>query len=505
MKTIAIGGWQHETNTFAPFLTEYAAFEMADGWPALVEGPPLFEAVAGINMPIEGFIQAARPHARLVPLLWTSAEPGGYVTDETFERIAHRLCELLGAAGPLDGVYLDLHGAMVTPGFPDAEGEILARVRALVGPRVPIVASLDFHANISERMAVTADALTIYRTYPHVDMGETGARAARVLLRLTEGVAVHKAFRQGSYLIPLHLGATEFAPNYGLFRRLRELAPQCLSADIALGFPPSDVADAGPSIVAYTESPEAAPRVADELSALLSSVESEYTNNVSSPDAAITAALSNSSERPTILADTQDNSGAGGAGDTLYAVSDLLRYNAKGAVVALVTDPQFAAQAHANGLDSVFNATLGGKIATAGRPGPGALHAQFRVRGLGNGQFVCTGPVSLGARMNLGPMALVEVVDPAGADVQVVVSSVRSQPLDQAMLRHVGVEPISRRILVLKSSVHFRADFDPIACRTLLVEWPGCNPMDPRRCRYENLRAGVRLAPGARSDHEHIS
>jgi microcystin degradation protein MlrC len=496
MKHIAIGGWQHETNTFAPFLTEYEAFEMADGWPALVEGPPLFEAVAGINMPIEGFIQAARSHARLVPLLWTSAEPGGYVTDETFERIARRLCELLDSAGPLDGVYLDLHGAMVTPRFPDAEGEILARVRALVGPRVPVVASLDFHANISERMVATADALTIYRTYPHIDMAETGARAAQVLLRLADGSPLHKAYRQGQFLVPLHLGATAFAPNYGLFQRLRELAPGCLSADIALGFPPSDMPDAGPGIVAYAESPDTCGRIVDELAALLSKAEGEYTNNVWAPEAAIAAAMANSSERPVILADTQDNSGAGGAGDTLHAVVDLLRHGVQGAVVALVTDPQFAARAHASGVGSVFEATLGGKIATAGRPGAGSLQGRFRVRGVGDGQFVCTGPVSLGARMNLGSMALVEVSNAAGASVQIVVSSVRSQPLDQAMLRHVGIEPARQRILVLKSSVHFRADFDPLAARTLLVEWPGCNPIDPTRCRYEKLRAGVRLAPG---------
>ena len=211
MKRIAIGGWQHETNTFAPFDTDYAAFEMADGWPALVEGPPMIEAVAGINMPIEGFIQAAKRGAELVPTLWTSAEPGGYVTDDAFERIAQRLCNGIKAAGELDGVYLDLHGAMVTRGYHDAEGEILARVRALIGPRIPLVASLDFHANVSERMVSAADALTIYRTYPHIDMAETGARAAEVLMQLMRGVAAFKAYRQGEYLVPLHLGGTASA------------------------------------------------------------------------------------------------------------------------------------------------------------------------------------------------------------------------------------------------------------------------------------------------------
>ncbi len=495
MKRIAIGGWQHETNTFAPFDTDYAAFEMADGWPALVEGPPMIEAVEGINMPIEGFIQAAKQGAELVPTLWTSAEPGGYVTDDAFERIAQRLCDGIKAAGTLDGVYLDLHGAMVTRGYHDAEGEILARVRALIGPRMPLVASLDFHANVSERMVSATDALTIYRTYPHIDMAETGARAAEVLMQLMRGVVAFKAYRQGEYLVPLHLGGTDFGPNQGLFKRLLGLAPSSISADIALGFPPSDVPDAGPSIVAYAASVGRAQYIVDELSQELSAAESWYVNNVHAPDAAIVRAMANTSDRPVILADTQDNSGAGGTADSPAPVIDLVRHGAKGAVVAIITDAEFAARAHACGVGGTFEAALGGKLGKTSQFNVGPFRGRFRVLELGNGQFVCSGPVSRGARMNLGPMALVAVEDRGGADVKIVVSSVRSQPLDQAMLRHVGVEPAAQRILVLKSSVHFRADFDPLAAETLVVEWPGCNPSDPARCDYTRLRSNLRLAP----------
>jgi microcystin degradation protein MlrC len=495
MKRIAIGGWQHETNTFAPFDTDYTAFEMADGWPALVEGPPMIEAVEGINMPIEGFIQAAKHGAELVPTLWTSAEPGGYVTDDAFERIAQRLCDGIKAAGTLDGVYLDLHGAMVTRGYHDAEGEILARVRALIGPRMPLVASLDFHANVSERMVNATDALTIYRTYPHIDMAETGARAAAVLMQLMRGVVAFKAYRQGEYLVPLHLGGTDFGPNQGLFKRLLGLAPSSISADIALGFPPSDVPDAGPSIVAYAASVGRAQYIVDELSQELSAAESWYVNNVHAPDAAIVRAMANTSDRPVILADTQDNSGAGGTADSPAPVIDLVRHGAKGAVVAIITDAEFAARAHACGVGGTFEAALGGKLGKTSQFNVGPFRGRFRVLELGNGQFVCSGPVSRGARMNLGPMALVAVEDRGGADVKIVVSSVRSQPLDQAMLRHVGVEPAAQRILVLKSSVHFRADFDPLAAETLVVEWPGCNPSDPARCDYTRLRPNLRLAP----------
>jgi microcystin degradation protein MlrC len=515
MKRIAIGGWQHETNTFAPFDTDYAAFEMADGWPALAEGPDLIDAVAGINMPIEGFIQSVRSEVELVPTLWTSAEPGGYVTDDAFERIAARLCGLIKNAGPVDGVYLDLHGAMVTRRYHDAEGEILARVRAVIGPRVRLVASLDFHANISRRMVDGADALTIYRTYPHVDMADTGARAAEALMQLVGGVIAHKAHRQGDYLVPLHLGGTEFEPNRGIFRRLKELAPTSLSADVALGFPPSDVPDAGPSILAYAATQDGAQHIVDELCRELGAAESRYVNDVHTPDVAIPIAMANRSGRPVILADTQDNSGAGGTADSVAPVIDLIRYGAQGVVVAILTDAQFAAAAHECGVGRTFEAALGGKLYSPSGPhgrasgphghasgphghasGPqGPFRGKFRVLALGDGRFVCTGPVSRGARMDLGRMALVRVEDAGGADVKIVISSVRSQPLDQAMLRHVGVEPASERILVLKSSVHFRADFDPLAAATLVVEWPGCNPSDPARCVYTRLRPDLRLGP----------
>lgn len=498
MKRIAIGGWQHETNTFAPFDTDHAAFEMADGWPAMVEGPGLIEAVAGINMPIEGFIQAVRSSVDLVPTLWTSAEPGGYVTDDAFERIAARLCSAIGAAGAVDGVYLDLHGAMATRRHPDAEGEILARVRAVVGQAVPLVASLDFHANVSRRMVDATDALTIYRTYPHVDMAETGARAADVLLRLAHGTILHKAFRQGDYLVPLHLGGTDFEPNRRIFRRLLELAPAAISADVALGFPPSDVPDAGPSVVAYAASAERAEHIVLALQGELRAAESRYVNNVLSPEAAIARAQANHGDRPVILADTQDNSGAGGTSDGVAPVVDLLRRGARGALVAIVTDRDFAAAAHGCGVGRLFEAALGGKVGPVGPHNAGPFRGKFRVLALGDGHFVCTGPVSRGARMSLGPMALVAVEDGGRSDVKIVVSSVRSQPLDQAMLRHVGAEPAAQRILVLKSSVHFRADFDLLAAETLVVEWPGCNPSDPTRCEYRQLRSMLRLAPHGR-------
>src|SRR5262245_45202612 len=182
MARIAIGGFQHETNTFAPSKADYAAFEQGGGWPGVQYGEPIFGAVEGANIPAAGAIQALRALGHsLVGTAWGAANPSAHVTADAFERISREMVQRLKAALPVDGVYLDLHGAMVVESYDDGEGELLRRVREAVGKRVPIVASLDLHANVTRAMFELADALVAYRTYPHVDMAETGARAARLL------------------------------------------------------------------------------------------------------------------------------------------------------------------------------------------------------------------------------------------------------------------------------------------------------------------------------------
>ncbi len=167
MPRIAFGGIQHETNTFAPSPATYADFEQANGWPALTGGVDLFEAVAGINLPIAGFVEAARGQGHeLLPLAWSSATPSDKVTEDAFERLIGDMMARLQASGPVDGVYLDLHGAMVTEHLEDGEGEVLRRVRKILGPEVPVVASLDLHANITPEMIDIADCLVAYRSYP---------------------------------------------------------------------------------------------------------------------------------------------------------------------------------------------------------------------------------------------------------------------------------------------------------------------------------------------------
>jgi microcystin degradation protein MlrC len=182
MARIAIGGFQHETNTFAPSKASFEDFTRGGAWPGLCRGPALFEAVAGINLPVAGFIERAREGGHeLLPLSWAQATPSAEVREDAYERIAGQILEDLAGLRHLDAVYLDLHGAMVAEHLEDGEGELLARVRRLIGPDLPLVASLDLHANITPAMVELSDALVVFRTYPHIDMAATGARSAELI------------------------------------------------------------------------------------------------------------------------------------------------------------------------------------------------------------------------------------------------------------------------------------------------------------------------------------
>ena len=488
---IAVAGFQHETNTFAPMRATFEDFLKHDAWPGLTRGAALFDALAGLNLPLAGFMRAAQAAGQeLASSLWCSAEPCSFVTRDAFERVAAMLCEDLARHAPVDAVYLDLHGAMVTEHFEDGEGEILRRVREIAGAQVPVVASLDLHANITPAMVERADAFTIFRTYPHVDMADTGERAHRLLQRILDGGPLAKAYRQVPYLIPLSAQCTREEPNRSLYRYVESLDAPERSVDYACGFPPADIRDCGASVVAYDRRASEAHSAADGVLARLIEAEARFDNALLSPAEAVRAAMANGAG-PVVIADVQDNPGAGATSDTTDMLDALVRGGARGAVLALLHDPEVAAQATQAGAGATIAARLGGKLGTPGvRPWPG----RFRVAALGDGRFTCTGEMYRGSRTELGPTALLEVEDPY-CDVKVVVGSERFQCLDQAVFRHVGVEPAEQRILVIKSTIHFRSDFDPIAARTLLAAAPGVHPCMLRDLDYRRLRPGVRLEP----------
>ena len=219
MARIAVGGFQHETNTFAPQQATWEEFVRADAWPPLLRGPEMIPAVEGFNIPIAGAVKRlAELGHEIVPLAWAAAAPASYVTADAYERMWALFDEDLRKLGPFDAIYLDLHGAMVAENTEDGEGELLRRVRGVVGDALPIVASLDYHANLTPEMAKLATALVGYRTYPHIDMAATGKRAVELLDRLlAEKRPVYRAYRQLDFLIPLVWQCTFIKPSRNIF------------------------------------------------------------------------------------------------------------------------------------------------------------------------------------------------------------------------------------------------------------------------------------------------
>ena len=492
MARIAIGGFQHETNTFAPSLATLGEFETGDEWPELTTGPGLPDRVRGMNLPIAGFIdEAERSGNRLLPTTWGSASPSSYVTRHAYEHIAGLILAGLEAARPFDAVYLCLHGAMVTEHLEDGEGELLRRVRSLVGAGIPVVASLDFHSNTTPEMVEHANALVGYRTYPHIDMADTGRRAARHLDGLLNGSgAVHRAFRQVPFLIPLNWQCTTSEP----MRSIMEMRDALEGADVAsltvaAGFPAADIHHCGPSLFGYGRSRDAVERAVAEIASEIERRESEFEGVLHSPDDGVRRAIeiAGAAHRPVVIADTQDNPGAGGDSDTTGMLRALVDHDAPRAALGMMVDPEAALAAHQAGAGSAINIALGGK---SGIPGDAPFAAEFRVEQVGDGQFAGTGPMYGGARMTLGPMASLRI-----RDIQVLVGSRKAQLADQAMYRHCGIEPTARKIIVNKSSVHFRADFEPIASEVLICVAPGPMVADPGALPWTRLRSGVRTRP----------
>ncbi|MCC6870007.1 MAG: M81 family metallopeptidase [Burkholderiales bacterium] len=491
MAVIAVGGFQHETNTFAPSKADYATFVQGGAWPPLTEGEAIAARLGGANIPAAGALAALHAAGqRTTGLVWAAASPTAHVTEDAFERIVGTLTQRLAQAGPVDGVYLDLHGAMVTEHLDDGDGEILARVRCVVGPRVPIVASLDLHANVTQRMLSLADGMVAYRTYPHVDMKATGERAAHLLLALRErDTPLAHALRPLDFLTSLSAQSTWIEPGRRLYDLLAAIERE---EDTVLsftpGFPLADFPECQMAVLGYGADAARVARAVERLAHAVADAEPEFVVDLHAPDEAVARADAHGAVgAPVVLADTQDNPGAGGNGDTTGLLAALIAANPPGAVLGLLIDRASAAQAHALGVGREARFHLG---ETSGLPGHVPLAGEFEVQALADGNFTCTGPMFEGFAMTLGPMAVL-----AHGNVRVVLASKKVQAADQAMFRHVGIEPGRQRILALKSSAHFRADFAPLAREILIVAAPGPAPADPAALPFRRLRPGLRLRP----------
>lgn len=350
---ILVAGYQHETNTFAPTQADWAAFNRGDSFPAFVHGLAMLDRLRGVNIPIGGFIDAARSFGwQLLPSSWCGAIPSAHVTEDAFERISASIMADVTLGG-FDAVYLDLHGAAVAEHVDDTEGELIARIRRAVGGDVPIVASLDLHANVTLRMLAEADALVSYRSYPHVDMAATGELAAQLLARRVKlGRREATAHRRLPFLIPLNAQSTWMEPARSLYEELVQLDRDFgTMSSFCIGFPAADFDECAPMVWSHGARAAAALQRLYERVAEPTQWRADF---LDAPEAVCEAmGLAARSSAPVVLADTQDNPGAGGDSNTTGLLHALLQQHAGRAfpgqvALGLLCDPQAAERASWN-------------------------------------------------------------------------------------------------------------------------------------------------------------
>ena len=462
----------------------------------MVQGKAMLKQGRDINLGISGAIAFGESAGwDMAPVLWAGAIPSAHVCEDAYESICSGIIEGIRDAGAIDGVFLDLHGAMVAEHEDDGEGRLLARVRDLVGPNKPIVAALDLHGNITQQMVDAADVLVGFRTYPHIDMSDTGHRAAAQLDALmARGAPFAKAFRRLPFLVPIAWQSTRAEPGQGLYALVAETeGGPVASTSFFFGFPAADFPGCGPTVVCYGDTQQDADAAADRIEQAVLDAEPALAGQTYDPDEGVKEAmrLAEGATRPVIIADTQDNPGAGGDSNTTGMLKALVRQNAQRAALGNMVDPKAAAAAHAAGEGAEITIGMGG---FSGVLGDTPFEATFTVETLSDGKLIATGPFYGGAPLDMGPSACLRI-----GDVRVVVTSRKAQMADREMYRFVGIEPESQAILVNKSSVHFRADFDGIAETILTCTAPGPMPVSPASLPFRNLSPGMRLEPMGRS------
>jgi microcystin degradation protein MlrC len=481
---IVTGGISHETSTFAPTPTTLREFETGLG---LFRGPAVVERFRGTNNCTGGFIAAAEQYSfGLAPLLWTFAYPGGLIPRADYETLKSEFLDRLDQArteGPVDGVLLDLHGAMVVEGIDDGDGDLLESVRRAVGPACPVVATFDLHGNHTQRRLEAATAVIGFDTYPHVDMAERGREAADLIVRTIRG-EVRPVMAQRE--LPLFWSAacqvTAHPPIDEAFRLVHEAErrPGVLSVTLATGFPWADVPNMGASVIAVADGDSALARAtADEVGDWVWERRERWQRRPLTVAEAL--ALGEREGRwPIFLADMADNTGGGAPGDSTEVLRTFVERDLKDALLLYLVDPEAVRQAHAAGVGRRFRAELGGKSHPVQGP---PIPLEVGVVALSDGRFTYDGPMYGGLTGDLGPSAWLRC-----RGVNVVAVSARMQPLDQAFARSLGIDCAAMRYVAVKSAVHFRSGFERLAGSIHNIDAQALHTHDFTRLAYRRRR-----------------
>lgn len=476
---IAIGGIMHESNTFVALPTDLADFS------AHHHGAEIIAHWADSHHEVAGYIEGAERNGfEAVPTVMAWATPAGPITRRAFETLTGELIAAIRAAGPLDGMLLACHGAAVSEEYSDADGEIIRRVREALPPELPLIVTLDFHTNVSEKMIEHCDATIIYKTNPHLDQKARGLQAAELMARRVRG-EVHpvQALAKPPMVWNILHQNTAAEPLRSILEEVvtLESSPGVLAVSLAAGYPYADVAEMSPSVVVVTDGdPERAQREADRLAARLWDAREQIAIHL--PDAAEAVARAIRSEKPpVVLVEMGDNIGGGSPGDSTAILAEIVRQGAERAV-SVIYDPEAARLCAAAGIGARVRLEVGGKMDRLhGDP----VLIQGTVRSLHDGVFFEPLPRHGGATHgNQGLTAVVELP----TKTLVVLNSVRTAPMSLRQLTSLGVEPDLMRILVVKAAIAYRAAYEPVAGEIIEADTPGVTAVNPLRFDYHHLR-----------------
>lgn len=483
MTRLAVLGLGHETNTFSTVPADLATYE--DG--GIHRGSQMVEHYATSQATFAGFLapQDDEEPAELVPLLAAWVNPCGAITAEAFEAIVGEMTHLLATSGPFDGVLLGLHGAAVAEGCLGADAEIAARVRAVVGPDVPVGAVIDMHANVDPRLVENVDILLPYQTNPHVDARERGLECRRQVVEIIRtGQRPALVLEQLPLVVTITRQDTREEPMAGLLAAARQLERQdgVLDASIVEGFPYADVPQMGMSVlVTHRDGSEAARRVARELAQKVWDAREALQGGGVSVEDAISQVAAHQGEKPVLVLDVGDNVGGGGPGDSTVLLEEAVRRRVGGLVVVLL-DPQAVQSLAGVGIGQRVSVEVGGRsVEQDGRPVP--LDAV--VVGRSDGRYEEPTMAHGGLRFfDCGEMVALRTDD----DITVVLTSKLVQPITSNQLRAVGLDPLSFRAIVAKGVNGPRAGYADVTDGLIVVDTPGVTRLSVQEFTYVHRR-----------------
>lgn len=489
--TVLTAEFASENNTFKKGLTELHDFAVD----TLLEGEAAIRARGAANTELAGFLDmAGKAGWQVIHAISAVASPGSPVSRAAYDHIAGSICRAVEAnRGRLNGILLSLHGAQVTEFCEDGEGELLARIRALTGPDLPIGVTLDLHANVTRAMVRDAQILLSYKTYPHVDMRECGCHLARLLGDAMAGRSDPATLRRDLPMMEeVNSGRSDAGPMVALYAEARrqEAEPGILAVSLNAGFPDADIREMGPTVlVAHDRRVAAAAAraeaVADAHARAIWQGRHSLANVFLGVDEAVAqAAAFDASRGPMVIADYADNPGSGAYGDGTSLLAAMLKAGLTDAVLAPMIDPEAAAELHRHRVGDAVTLPVGGKNDPDFGGGP--LMLSGRITHLSDGRFRGDGPMLGGLERTFGATAVLKV-----AGVEILIVTEREQMLDRQQLSAFGIDPAARATLALKSMQHFRAAFEPIAGRVIVCDSGALSTPDVARRPYRRVRRPI--------------